>query len=100
MEEEGEYEYASYHQGAKPESGEGHVEPAVLYQPLGGGEEDGSKQGSGSVENWFCTMIGRGSYNNGKKEAHGAYSTEDIGKVIRVSALGVPVEVLETRAER
>jgi RHS repeat-associated protein len=33
-EEEGEYEYASYHHGTKPESEEGHVEAAVLYQPL------------------------------------------------------------------
>jgi hypothetical protein len=36
-EEEGEYEWASYHHGVKPEgeSQEVHVEPAVLYQSLG-----------------------------------------------------------------
>ncbi len=36
-EEEGGYEYASYHHGAKPEGGEGHVEEAVFYQPIGEG---------------------------------------------------------------
>jgi len=33
-EEEGEYEYASYHQGAKEGHAEARIEPAVLYQPL------------------------------------------------------------------
>ncbi len=33
-EEEGEYEYATYHHGAKPESQEAHLEPALLLQPL------------------------------------------------------------------
>ncbi len=51
-EEEGEYEYASYEHGANPESGEGHVESATLYQPLGE-EERGSEEGSGSVGDGF-----------------------------------------------
>ena len=43
-EEEGEYEYVSDHHGAKPESEEAHVEPAILYQPLGGEDEQGAGQ--------------------------------------------------------
>jgi hypothetical protein len=35
-EEEGGYEYASYHKGTDSGHEEGHVEPAVLYRPLGG----------------------------------------------------------------
>jgi RHS repeat-associated protein len=42
-EEEGGYEYASYQHGAKPESGEGHVEWATLVQSLGG--EGGNGEG-------------------------------------------------------
>jgi hypothetical protein len=33
-EEEGEWEYASYHPGSKPGSEEAHVEDGLLYQPL------------------------------------------------------------------
>jgi hypothetical protein len=36
VQEEGEYEYASWQHGAKPESGEPHIEPAILVQPLNG----------------------------------------------------------------
>ncbi len=51
-EEEGGYEYASYQHGTKPESGEGHVESATLYQSLDE-EERGSEEGSGSVGDGF-----------------------------------------------
>jgi hypothetical protein len=34
-EEEGEYGYAAYHQGAENGKHEAHIEPAVLVQPLG-----------------------------------------------------------------
>ena len=37
-EEEGEYEWASYHSDGGKE--QAHAEPAVLYTPLGGGNED------------------------------------------------------------
>jgi hypothetical protein len=36
IEEEGGYEYASYHQGTGSAHEEGRMEPAVLYQPLSG----------------------------------------------------------------
>lgn len=39
QEEGWEYEYSAYHHPAKPGSGEGHIESAVLYQPLGSGDE-------------------------------------------------------------
>lgn len=41
-EEEGEYEWATYHHGTEPASEEGHVEPAILIQPLLNGEEAGN----------------------------------------------------------
>lgn len=41
--EEEEYEYASYHQGEKSVNQEGHIELAVLVQPLNGEEAGGSK---------------------------------------------------------
>jgi hypothetical protein len=53
-EEEGDYEYASYKHGAESEKqGEAHAEAAVLYQPLGGGEEGGSEQASVFGGGWF-----------------------------------------------
>jgi RHS repeat-associated protein len=48
-EEEGGYEYASYHHGAMPGSEEGHVEMAVLVQPLGGEESEGNGENAGGV---------------------------------------------------
>jgi hypothetical protein len=42
VEEEGEeYEYASYHKGAKPRHEGAHAEPGLLVQPLGGSEDKG-----------------------------------------------------------
>ena len=38
FQEEGEYEWATYHNGGGKEGA--HAEPAVLYTPLGGGNED------------------------------------------------------------
>jgi len=38
MKAEGEYEWATYHNGGGKEGA--HAEPAVLYTPLGGGNED------------------------------------------------------------
>ena len=53
VQEEGEYEYASYQHGAKPESQEAHAEPISLVQPLGetaeGSEGSGSEGGIGVV---------------------------------------------------
>jgi hypothetical protein len=47
-EEEGEYEYASYHHGGESGKEEAHVEPAILYQPLP--EESGeASEGSGGT---------------------------------------------------
>jgi hypothetical protein len=43
-EEEGEYEYATYHKGG-PSKEEAHIEPAILYQPLG--EEKSANKGDG-----------------------------------------------------
>jgi RHS repeat-associated protein len=45
--EEEEYEYASYHHGTKPESEEGHVEEAVLVQPLV--EEQGNSESAATL---------------------------------------------------
>ncbi len=42
--EESEYEYASYHKGAENGKQEAHIEPATLYQPLGG--EEGAGEGT------------------------------------------------------
>jgi hypothetical protein len=42
QEEEGEYEYISDYQGAGNGKGEAHIEPAVLYQPLGEATSDDS----------------------------------------------------------
>jgi hypothetical protein len=50
-EEEGGYEYASYNKGGengKPGNEEAHVEPAVLYQPLGEASEAMSFEGEWS----------------------------------------------------
>ena len=44
--EEGEYEYASYHHGSKPASGDKHVEPAVLVQSLNGEEAGNDERAS------------------------------------------------------
>src|SRR5271154_2001536 len=35
-EEESGYEYATWQRGGQPESGEPHIEPAILVQPLNG----------------------------------------------------------------
>jgi hypothetical protein len=54
--EEGEYEYASYTQGAESGKEEAHVEPAVLYQPLGEATD-----ADGLDEEWRRIFIEYGS---------------------------------------
>lgn len=44
VQEEGGYEYASYKHSAEGSSQESHIEPATLYQPLGG--EEGAGEGT------------------------------------------------------
>jgi hypothetical protein len=46
--EEGEYEYTAYHQGAKPAEEEAHIEGGLLYQPLGA-EQNANDAFAGSV---------------------------------------------------
>jgi hypothetical protein len=49
VQEEGEYEYASYHPGAKPAGEEAHVEEGLLYQPLGEAGEGQATAGAGGA---------------------------------------------------
>jgi len=56
-EEEGEYEYASYHHEANEGHEEAHIEPAVLYQPLGEAASDDDSFG----EEWRRILIEYGS---------------------------------------
>lgn len=48
LQEEGGYEYASYHPSAKPEGEEAHAEPIALYQQMPG--EAGGGRGGGESE--------------------------------------------------
>lgn len=51
----------AYHHGGESGKEETHIEPAVLYQPLGGSEEGGSDQASMFGDEWFRIMIAAGS---------------------------------------
>lgn len=55
-EEEGEYEYAADQQSGTQGKEEAHIEPAVLYQPLGEATSDDS-----FGEEWRCILIEYGS---------------------------------------
>jgi len=49
IQEEGEYEYISDHEGGTSNNDEAHVEPAILVQPLGEADDDEAIKTPGSV---------------------------------------------------
>jgi hypothetical protein len=69
FEEEGEYEYATDHQGGTPGKEEAHVEPAVLYQPLTENATSDSS-GAGEPESWSRILIKGGPGGHGCAKRH------------------------------
>jgi hypothetical protein len=70
FQEESGYEYASYHQGAKPSSEERHIELAILVQPLNSGESGSTERGLSGVP--LCKVGSEGPCSKDVKGGPGA----------------------------
>jgi len=98
FQEEGEYEWATYHNGGGKEGA--HAEPAVLYTPLGGGNED-----DGFEDEWRRIFIAGsrceqyGGHWEGHKcvgirsHGHGHVSVKDVACTIAGAVGGALLDV-------